>query len=139
MVGHLPKLSKSTMLTSFQAFTPTSSHQVGLEMFQKGQTRQFFASQAQAPRPLSEATEIYDTDFEEDFSDLEDMSGRRSVESVSYFFDISLGKTPYSVFGSLARQVIPPFHHMTNYKHQSQMASVASTSKWANQSRCKAP
>jgi hypothetical protein len=51
-------------------------------MFQKGQTRQFLASQAQAPRPLSEATEIYETDFEDDFSDTEDMSARRSIGSV---------------------------------------------------------
>jgi len=53
-------------------------------MFQKGQPRQFLASQAQAqaPRPLSEATEIYDTDFEDDFSDTEDMSARRSIGSV---------------------------------------------------------
>ena len=51
-------------------------------MFHKGQARQFLASQAQAPRPLSEATEIYDTDFEDDFSDTEDMSARRSIGSV---------------------------------------------------------
>ncbi len=53
-------------------------------MFQKGHNQPFFKSSAPAPRPLSEATEIYDTEFEEDLSDTEENnSPRLSVESVS--------------------------------------------------------
>ena len=50
-------------------------------MFQKGNVQSAFV-QPLAPRPLSQATEMYDTEFEEDLSDFEEYSGRRSEESV---------------------------------------------------------
>lgn len=53
-----------------------------IEMFQKGSVRPVFPGKI-IPRPLSEATEMYDTEFEEDESDFEEYSGRRSEESVS--------------------------------------------------------
>ena len=49
---------------------------------QKGRMHPFYAS-VPSSRPLSEATEIFDTDFEDDSSDAEEYSGRRSEESVS--------------------------------------------------------
>ena len=55
-----------------------------VEMFQKGQSQEaFFNMKALAPRPQSEVTEIYDTEFEDDESDLED-SPRLSLNSVSF-------------------------------------------------------
>lgn len=58
------------------------AHQRGeVEMFQKGSVQSVFV-QPSAPRPLSQATEMYDTEFEEDLSDFEEYSGRRSEESV---------------------------------------------------------
>ncbi|KAI9818036.1 MAG: hypothetical protein M1827_000660 [Pycnora praestabilis] len=54
-------------------------------MFQKGYTQSFYYAQALAPRPMSEA---YDTEFDDDYDedDLSEMEGnspRRSVESKS--------------------------------------------------------
>ena len=67
-------------LKSYQALTPRA-HQRGVEMFQKGNVQSVFALPS-APRPVSQVTEMYDTEFEEDFSDFEEYSGRRSEESV---------------------------------------------------------
>ena len=61
----------------------SASRRTEEEMFQKGLNRPFFSSRTATSRPLSEATEMYDTDFEEDMSDIEEYSGRRSEESVS--------------------------------------------------------
>lgn len=57
------------------------AHQRRFEMFQKGNVQSVFV-QPSAPRPFSQATEMYDTEFEEDLSDFEEYSGRRSEESV---------------------------------------------------------
>ena len=57
------------------------AHRSGVEMFQKGNVQSVFV-QPTASRPLSQATEMYDTEFEEDLSDFEEYSGRRSEESV---------------------------------------------------------
>jgi len=56
-----------------------------VEMFQNGQPIDaFFNMKALAPRPVSDATEMFDTDFEEDQSELEDNnSPRLSINSVS--------------------------------------------------------
>ncbi|KAK0119134.1 hypothetical protein ONS95_007996 [Cadophora gregata] len=61
-----------------------------VEMFQKGQPRDaFFNMKALAPRPMSEATE-FDTDFEDDMSEIEDNSPRHSVNSSSRRSDRTL-------------------------------------------------
>ena len=53
-----------------------------VEMFQKGDPRdQFFNMKALAPRPISTATEMFDTDFEDD-SEVEADSPRFSLNSV---------------------------------------------------------
>ena len=57
------------------------AQQRGVEMFQKGNVQSVFVHPS-APRPTSQATEMYDTEFEEDLSDFEEYSGRRSEESV---------------------------------------------------------
>lgn len=57
------------------------AHQRGVEMFQKGNVQSVF-SPPSAPRPSSQDIEMYDTEFEEDQSDFEEYSGRRSEESV---------------------------------------------------------
>jgi hypothetical protein len=57
-----------------------------VEMFQKGQPRDsFFNMKALAPRPMSDATEMFDTDFEDD-SEVEDNSPRFSMGSVSRMY-----------------------------------------------------
>lgn len=56
-----------------------------VEMFQRGSQDAFFNMKALAPRPMSTATEMYDTEFEDDASDIEeDYSPRISLNSVSY-------------------------------------------------------
>ena len=62
--------------------------QEGIEMFQKGNVPSVFV-QPSAPRPSSQATDMYDTEFEEDSSDFEEYSGRRSEESVGTRDDLS--------------------------------------------------
>lgn len=54
-----------------------------VEMFQRAPPQDtFFNMKALAPRPMSEATEMFDTDFEDD-SETEDSSPRLSLGSVS--------------------------------------------------------
>lgn len=53
------------------------------QIYQKSLPAPPFPSRTSTSRPLSEATEMYDTDFEDDLSDVEEYSGRRSEESVS--------------------------------------------------------
>ena len=50
-------------------------------MFQKGYVKPLFAATS-VSRAASETTDMSDTEFEEDFSDVEEYSGRRSEESV---------------------------------------------------------
>lgn len=53
------------------------------EICQKGPVGPTLYAQMSPSRPLSEATEMDDTEFEDDLSDVEEYSGRRSEESVS--------------------------------------------------------
>ena len=54
-------------------------------MFQGGRIQSVYASQAKTAtyRPGIESNEMNETDFEEDMSDYEEFSGRRSEDSVS--------------------------------------------------------
>lgn len=61
---------------------PVASRQSEIEMYEKGFARPVFSARTSTARPLSEATEMFDTDFEDDLSDTEEYSGRRSEESV---------------------------------------------------------
>lgn len=56
----------------------------GVQMLQKPMTNHmsFLSTRSYNSRPLSEATEIFDTDYEAEYSPADD-SPRRSVESVS--------------------------------------------------------
>ena len=66
-----------------QAMTPITPLESGVEMFQKGKLQPFFAARTGSTRPISEATEIYDTDFEDDSSEFEeDYSHKYSFNSV---------------------------------------------------------
>ncbi|KAL2065045.1 hypothetical protein VTL71DRAFT_4185 [Oculimacula yallundae] len=70
--------------------SPMSPIDPRVEMFQKGQPRDaFFNMKALAPRPMSEATE-FDTDFEDDMSEIEDNSPRHSTNSSSRRSDRTL-------------------------------------------------
>lgn len=54
-------------------------------MFQRGKMQPFFAVRSDKPRPISEATEIFDTEFEDESSEFEEdaQSPKFSFESVS--------------------------------------------------------
>lgn len=74
-----------SILTVYQRRTPSPMTPIDprVEMFQRGKSQDaFFNMKALAPRPMSEATE-FDTDFEDDMSEIEDNSPRFSVNSVS--------------------------------------------------------
>lgn len=59
-------------------------------MFQGPKTQSFLEARTSTARPLSEATEIFDTDFEDD-SDFElEASPKRSFDSVSYTINVWL-------------------------------------------------
>ncbi len=76
--------SSSVDVNIMEPASPLTPIDPRVEMFQKGQpTDAFFNMKALAPRPLSEATEIFDTEFEDDESDMEDNSPRLSLNSVS--------------------------------------------------------
>jgi hypothetical protein len=67
-------------------------------MFQKGHQDAFFNLKALAPRPISTATEIYETDFEEDNSDIEE----EEEEEEEYSPRISLNSVRRRIHFSLA-------------------------------------
>ena len=60
---------------------PSASRHGSVERYQKGHARPMVGAR-RTSRPLSQASEMDDTEFEEDFSDVEEYSGRRSEESV---------------------------------------------------------
>ncbi|KAK7532247.1 SAM and PH domain-containing protein [Phyllosticta citribraziliensis] len=61
--------------------TPITPLESGVEMFQRGKLQPFFAMRSDKPRPVSEATEIFDTDFEDDSSEFEEESQKYGYES----------------------------------------------------------
>lgn len=68
-----------------QASNPTTPLAARVEMFQKGFQDAFFNMKALAPRPLSTATEMYDTEFEDDSDiEVEEESPRYSLHSVCH-------------------------------------------------------
>ncbi|MCJ1484508.1 hypothetical protein MMC06_004679 [Schaereria dolodes] len=71
------------------AFAPLASQQNGLEMFQKGHVQSVFTSNSSS-RSLAEGSDVYDTEFEEDMSDFEEYSGRRSEDSYGKRSDTTL-------------------------------------------------
>jgi hypothetical protein len=86
--AHLTSTDKHIDTDPRQSRTsPTSSSIAArVEMFQKRESKDaFFNMKALAPRerPLSEATEMFDTDFEDDDSEIEEAdSPRLSLNSV---------------------------------------------------------
>ena len=99
---------------------PPASRRTEVEVFQKGHVQQIYAS-----RPMSEATDTYDTEFE-DLSDAEDYSGRRSEESVSDIrhFHVQRVTKP---FVSLGSEVIQHCLLLMSCEHQTQTLSMVST------------
>ena len=56
-----------------QAMTPTTPLEAGGEMFSRAKTQSIFLPRTSTARPLSEATEIFDTDMSgSDFEDEEE-------------------------------------------------------------------
>ncbi|KAI9731292.1 MAG: hypothetical protein M1818_007917 [Claussenomyces sp. TS43310] len=86
-----------------QAGNPNTTLDIRVEMFQSGSQEAFFNIKALAPRPLSTATDIYDTEFEDDSDDETGeesprysmhSAGRRSETTLSSFEELH---TPVSV------------------------------------------
>ncbi|KAK4691320.1 hypothetical protein P7C71_g5652, partial [Lecanoromycetidae sp. Uapishka_2] len=99
-----------------RAYVPMASRPTGVEMFQKGNVQSVFAS-----RPMSQATEIYDTDFEEDMSDFEEYEGRRSEESFG-----NRSNTTVSTFEELRT---PASNELGSFNFQLQMQEKAGPMK----------
>jgi len=97
---------------------------VKVEMFQRGTPDPFFNMKALAPRPLSNATEMYDTEFEDDSSDIEeDYSPRISLNSVCSFLqnpNIVAVNTDFSRLVGGAKRLS---HHMRTCLHQNLIIS----------------
>ena len=64
--------------------TPISPLEAGGEMFFREKTQSIFLARTSAGRPLSQATDMFDTDFEDDSDMEDDAAPKRSFESVSY-------------------------------------------------------
>lgn len=84
---HHGKLSRRQASSStskpIQAFTTAPMRRSEIDMFQKGLVPPIFApSRTSSTRPLSQVSET-ETEFEDDYSDVDEYSGRRSEESVS--------------------------------------------------------
>lgn len=87
-------------------------------MFQKINAQSAFG-QSSAPRPISQATEMYDTEFEEDLSDFEEYSGRRSEESVGTRGHLNLSYYLSNTYTrSLATEAIQQYLLLKRYKLQ---------------------
>jgi hypothetical protein len=76
---------RSLLTLNQPAYSPTSPIDHRVEMFQKAHPKDSFFNMRQlAARPISDATEMFDTDFEDDDSEIDDSnSPRLSINSVS--------------------------------------------------------
>ncbi|KAF2759399.1 hypothetical protein EJ05DRAFT_485418 [Pseudovirgaria hyperparasitica] len=106
-----------------QAMTPITPLESGVEMFQKGQMQTLFPQRASGstafaqrqsrssqPRPVSEATEIFDTDLEDDSTDLEDDDDDSSdfeEDSPKYSFDSSESRRSQTTLSSFEEITTP--------------------------------
>ncbi|KAI4141343.1 MAG: hypothetical protein LQ341_003536 [Variospora aurantia] len=86
-----------------------------VEMYEKGFTRPMFTSRTSASRPLSDATEMYDTEFEED-SDVDDYAGRRSEDS--------FGKRSITTASTYDELRTPASHEFNQFKFELPEKSV---------------
>ncbi|KAL9026365.1 MAG: hypothetical protein Q9196_004958 [Gyalolechia fulgens] len=88
---------------------PTRSSEV--EMYEKGyHARPMFTARPSASRPLSQATEMYDTEFEEDLSDVDDYAGRRSEDS--------FGKRSITTASTYDELRTPASHEFNQFKFE---------------------
>ncbi|KAL8719484.1 MAG: hypothetical protein Q9225_003511 [Loekoesia sp. 1 TL-2023] len=81
-----------------------------IEMYEKGYTRPMFISRTSASRPLSEATDMDDTEFEEDLSDVDDYAGRRSEDS--------FGKRSITTASTYDELTTPASHEFNQFKFE---------------------
>ncbi|KAL8808302.1 MAG: hypothetical protein Q9182_000122 [Xanthomendoza sp. 2 TL-2023] len=118
---------KTSWLIIEQAYTLPPSRQSQNEMYAKSFARPMFTSRTSAARPLSEATEMYDTDFEEDLSDVDDYTGRRSEDSViisgakhedSMADEIKFGKRSITTVSTYDELRTPASHEFNQFQFQ---------------------
>ncbi|KAL8714683.1 MAG: hypothetical protein Q9220_001632 [cf. Caloplaca sp. 1 TL-2023] len=81
-----------------------------IEMYEKAYTRPVFASRTSSSRPLSETTEMYDTEFEDDLSDVDDYAGRRSEDS--------FGKNSITTASTFDELRTPASHEFNQFNFQ---------------------
>lgn len=110
-------------------------------MFQRGELKDpFFNMKALAPRPVSNATEMFDTDFEDDDSEVEEAdSPRFSLNSVCCLTLLPIFTPLTEIYLRLVEGVRLPYHLLRKYTHQVQTpkSSRDSTSIYRGRSRCK--
>ena len=106
---------------------PSVSHYGRVEMFQKGHVKTMFSARTNSGLQ-SEASDFEDTEFEEDFSDVEEYSGRRSEESVSCYIAARPSWVVLIFCKSLANKAKRPYPPSTNSRLQSRMILENSTS-----------
>lgn len=89
--------------------TPITPLETSVEMFQRGaKTQSFFAPRTERPRPLSEATEMYDTDFEDDSSEFEE-------DSPKYSFESSDSRRSQTTLSSFEEVMTPQSGHLSQF------------------------
>lgn len=90
MVGPPSAHLIAVLTAAQQAMTPITPLERS-EMFQRGKLQPLFTQRTSRDRPLSEATEIYDTDVDDDdSSDFEEYSPKFSFNSVSTRFGATM-------------------------------------------------
>lgn len=109
MVGGCPPCLPPLRTDREQAFVPPTLRRSEAQIYLKGLPGPPLPPRTTTSRPLSDATEMYDTDFEDELSDVEEYSGRRSEESVSRAAYRHRMADLTEV--SLANEVIPPSPH----------------------------
>lgn len=116
--------------------TPVTPLEPGVEMFERSKTESFFfPPRTGSSRPLSEATEIFDTDFEDESSVFEEDSPKYSFESVSIAMRKSSKHAPDSkqeesrqsqtTLSSFDEVITPQSGHKDGFEFQTQTLAQA--------------
>ena len=104
---------------------PMASRYNGVEMFEKGRASPMYA---QTSRPMSRASDSYETEFEDDDpSDLEEYAGRKSEDSVGYTVAFAEKSLSNRERDSLVIEAMQPSLPLKNCTHPPHIISIAST------------
>jgi hypothetical protein len=98
----------------------------GVQMVQKTQTLSFLERRSFVPRPMSEATEIFDTDNEDENTD--DGSGPQSMGSVSSTTHLTSDRASLTSSASWTMIAKPPSQRRMKSTHRTPVVWVPSSS-----------